>query len=115
MNSIIITAQLQKHSEEDFLHQFCFGSVSAPSEQELVLINLLSWLLYLHVLRFLSAQPTNVEIKPDENTENYETCIVPIVLSNVSFKSPFVFESQAVHRAVNKSPVPTKAAGNLGI
>ena len=43
------------------------------------------------------------------------TCMVPIVFSNVSCRSPPVLVSQAVHRAVKRSPVPTNAAGNLGI
>ena len=43
------------------------------------------------------------------------TCMVPIVFSNVSCRSPLVLVSQAVHRAVKRSPVPTNAAGNLGI
>ena len=63
----------------------------------------------------------------------WPTCIVPIVFSRLLFKSPpdlkcvnifsvwwFDFyldylANQAVLKAVNKSPVPTKAAGNLGI
>ena len=43
------------------------------------------------------------------------TCIVPIVFSKASFKSPPVLASQAVLKAVNKSPVPTKAAANFGM
>jgi len=43
------------------------------------------------------------------------TCIVPIVFSRLLFKSPPDLANQAVLKAVNKSPVPTKAAGNLGI
>ena len=43
------------------------------------------------------------------------TCMVPMVLSRVSWRLPPVLWSQAVQSAVKRSPVPTKAAGNLGM
>ena len=66
-------------------------------------------------------------------SQTWPTCIVPIVFSRLLFKSPpdlkcvnifqyvmirlffYYLANQAVLKAVNKSPVPTKAAGNLGI
>ena len=66
-------------------------------------------------------------------SQPWHTCIVPIVFSRLLFKSPpdlkcvnifqyviirqffYYLANQAVLKAVNKSPVPTKAAGNLGI
>ena len=79
-----------------------------------------------------SAQDNLVSCDDTLASQTRPTCIVPIVFSRLLFKSPpdlqcvnvqyvmirLFFDylaNQAVLKAVNKSPVPTKAAGNLGI
>ena len=112
--SISWTRSLPCSLLEDSQSPVCSESVWAPSWLLLACQGLQLQLLPEHAAWCGQGLPERKESLTKAH-HIHLTCIVPIVFSKASFKSPPVLASQAVLKAVNKSPVPTKAAANFGM